>query len=365
MDQGRKPARRTTRREFLRNATTGVAGLFVIAAPARGAAQKITPIPVSHSINTSVYAPTLVAEEKGFFREGGLQAQFITPGAGARVVQALTAGQALFAQGDSNHPLKITEKGKPALMLYATDTRCSYANIVVRRELFDAGLTSVERLATMRRRDGSPLVIAATAIGSGTWLYGTHVLKQFRLPDGKSVNDQVKWVSGGSSQTMLGGLKAGQFDAIMAVPVWIFKAEDEGFGKSIYNVLDEAAWRRGFGGNIPVTVGYCLRETAEGKPEVTQSYVNAVYRALQWLKTAAPEQVYDLIGKKYMETFSRDEVIREIAYYRTIFAYDGTIGDRDYENGMRVWYPDAVGVQIPFAQAVDMRFLRKAQQLFG
>src|SRR5262245_7660290 len=72
---------------------------------------------------------------------------FVVPGGGAKVVQALAAGQVLFALGDSNHPLKITEKGKDALMIFATDTRCSYANIVARKELFDRGLRSVEALA--------------------------------------------------------------------------------------------------------------------------------------------------------------------------------------------------------------------------
>ena len=51
---------------------------------------------------------------------------------------------------------------------------------------------------------------------------------------------------------MLGGLKTGKFDAIMAVPAWQFVAEDDGYGKAIYDVaslkhgmkLLEAQYRR-------------------------------------------------------------------------------------------------------------------------
>ena len=64
------------------------------------------------------------------------------PGGGAKVVQAVAAGQAMFGLGDSNHPLKTTEKGRDAVILFATDNRCSYANIVVRKELFDRGVRS-------------------------------------------------------------------------------------------------------------------------------------------------------------------------------------------------------------------------------
>ena len=47
-----------------------------------------------------------MAREKKFFEEDGVSvANFIVPGAGARVVNAVTAGQAMFGLGDSNHPL--------------------------------------------------------------------------------------------------------------------------------------------------------------------------------------------------------------------------------------------------------------------
>src|SRR5439155_1203401 len=84
-------------------------------------------------------------------------------------------------------------------------------------------------------------VIAATAIGSGTHVYGVYVLKNTRAADGRPVNDHVDWVGGGASTTMLGGLKAGKFDAMMAVPEWQSAAVEEGFGHVIYDIADEKA----------------------------------------------------------------------------------------------------------------------------
>jgi hypothetical protein len=73
-------------------------------------------------------------------------------------------------------------------------------------------------------------VVAATAIGSGTYVYGVYVLQHINGGDGRPVNEHVEWVGGGASTTMLGGLKAGKFDAIMAVPEWQSAAIEEGFG---------------------------------------------------------------------------------------------------------------------------------------
>ena len=349
-----------TRRQFL--TTAGATGL-ALAAPrfagrARAAAKPIT---ASHSVSTFVYGQHLVAKEKKFFEDEGVSLpSFLVPGGGAKVVQALAAGQAMFAVGDSNHPLKITEKGKPALMIFATDLRCSYANIVVRQDLWDKGVKSVAALADPKLV-GRKAVIAATAIGSGTYVYGNYVLKQTRAADGKPVNDHVEWVGGGGSTTILGGLKARKFDAIMAVPVWQWKAQDEGFGQPIYDVLDEKAWNAVFGGPIPVTVGYVLKETVEKSPDLVQAYVNANYRAQQWIKTAKDEEIVELIHKPYMGTFTREAVLREVKYYRTIFDWDFLIEEKDYANGMKVWVPLALTKPIPYAQAVDMTFVRKAQ----
>src|SRR5437899_8497415 len=238
-----------TRRRFM---TAAGAAALVAGGRPPGRAQAVKAITVSHSVSTFVYGQHLVAKEKKFFEEEGVAApSFIVPGGGAKVAQVLAAGQAMFALGDSNHPLKITEKGKDALILFVTDMRCSYANIVVRKELFDRGVKSVEALGDAKLV-GRQAVVAATAMGSGTYVYGVYVLKGLKAPDGKAVNEHVEWVSGGGPTTMLGGLKAAKFDAIMAVPEWQWAAEEEGFGTPIYDVQDEKAWTRVFGGPIPV-----------------------------------------------------------------------------------------------------------------
>ena len=350
-----------TRRDFLKS-TAVAGGLAVTAArPGPAWAQGLKTISASHSVSTFVYGQHLVAAQKKLFEEEGVKTpDFVVPGGGAKVVQALAAGQVQFALGDSNHPLKITEKGKDALMVFATDTRCSYANIVVRKELWDKGVKTVEALAD-QKLVGRKTVVAATAIGSGTYVYGVYVLQNLKGGDGKPVNDHVEWVGGGASTTMLGGLKAGKFDAIMAVPEWQAAAVEEGFGKPLYDIQDEKAWNRVFGGPIPVTVGYVLKETIEKSPDLVQAYVNACYRAQQWIRRAKDDEITDLLWKPYMDTFKREVVLESVRYYRTIFDWDFVIEEKDYERGMKVWVPTAVEKAIPYKQAVDMSFVKKAQ----
>jgi len=353
-----------TRRRFLIATGLTGAGLALAGRGSRARAQG-KPITVSHSVSTFVYGQHLVAREKKFFEAEGLSLPgFNVPGGGARVINAVTAGQAMFGLGDCSHPLKATEKGRETVILFATDTRCSYANIVVRKALYDKGVKSVEALADARLV-GRKAVVAATAIGSGTYVYGVYVLGGTNAPDGKPVNEHVEWVGGGASTTMLGGLKAGKFDAIMAVPEWQFAAESEGFGHPIYDVLDEKAWNRVFGGPIPVTVGFARRETLEKSPDAVQGYVNACYRAQQWIRKAGDEEIVELLHKPYMDTFKREDVLKSVRYYKTIFDWDFLISEKDYANGLKVFIPTAIDKPIPFTKAVDMSFVKKAHGKYG
>jgi len=279
-------------------------------------------------------------------------------------VQALAAGQIQFAIGDASHPLKITEKGRPARILFAIDTRCSYANVVVRSDLFAKGVTSVAALAD-RSLVGRKAVIAATGIGAGTYVYGVYILSNTRAADGTPVNQHVEWMGGGSSTTILGGLKARKFDAIMALPEWQTAALDGGFGKPIFDVTDESAWNRVFGGPIPVTVGYTLAKTIDSSPDLVQSYVNACYRAQQWIRTAADDEIVDLLWKRYMGTFARDVVLASVRYYKTMLDWDFAVHEDDYARGSKVWVPLAVARPVAFADAVDMSFVRNAQAKLG
>jgi len=162
---------------------------------------------------------------------------------------------------------------------------------------------------------------------------------------------------------MLGGLKAGKFDAIMAVPEWMWAAEDQGFGKAIYNVLDEKAWNQVFGGALPVTVGYCLRETVERNAAAVQGYVSACYRAQKWIRKAPDGDILELLHKPYMDTFSKEEVLKSIRYYKGIFDWDLLVEEKEYAQVVKIFLATkTLDKEIPFAKAVDMSFVRTAHQ---
>ena len=64
-----------------------------------------------------------------------------------------------------------------------------------------------------------------------------------------------------------------------------------------------------------------------------------------------------------MDTFTRDEVLKSIRYYKGIFDWDFVVDERPYAEALKIFLATkTLEREIPFAQAVDMSFVRKAHQ---
>jgi NitT/TauT family transport system substrate-binding protein len=343
-----------TRRSFLQSASAAAGCLAV------SGARAATPlVRATYGGQDVLYAADMVAFELGLGRDEGIDLKLSPADAGAKARQILAAGEVDFAHGDATHPLQLSRRGKPAKMLMATELIASYANVVVRQDLFDQGITSVAKLADWKRPNGAKPIVAASAIGSGTWMFGTYIFE--RVGAGRKIN----WVGGGGPATILGGLQTKQFDAVMCAPSVKYQAEDRGWGKAIFDVSDPATWNEAFGGPIPVATIYAL-ETTIADTAKTQAFVNTIYRAMKWLKDAPIEDIYAKIGSKYLGELDPDAVKRNIAYYKKIWNYSGEIPEDAFKRAANVWYREGTDLQeTSYQSAVDTRFIDNARRKFG
>ena len=314
------------------------------------------PVRATYGGQDVLYAANMVAFELGLGREEGIELKLSPADAGAKARQILAAGEVDFAHGDATHPLQLSRRGKPARMLMATELIASYGNVVIRQDLYDQGVTTVAKLGDWKRPDGAKPILAASAIGSGTWMFGTYLFE--RAGAGRKVN----WVGGGGPATILGGLQTKQFDAVMCAPSVKFAAEDKGWGRAIFDVADDAAWNATFGGPIPVATIYALETTIADEAR-TQAYVNTIYHAMKWLKGAPVEEIYAKIGSKYLGELDPAAVKRNIAWYQKIWNYGGEIPEDAFRRAAPVWYREGTDLQeTAYASAVDNRFIENARR---
>lgn len=338
----------------------GLAGAGALALPMRRAGA-LEGIKITHFPGLS-FTLQFVAQGGGYFKREGLTTELLISPAGARSAQMLAAGQTQFVLGDTAHPQRLTEQGKPSVVLFACDRKCPYSSLIVRKDLYDAGLDSLEKVATFKPKDGGKLRAGATAIGSGTWLYGNYVLRSVPAGDGKTANDMVDWQGLGTSSTQLAALKTGKIDLVAAAPEILIEAAHQGTAKVLFDSADDAAWMRVFKGPVAVVGGYALKSTTEQLKDETQAYVTASYKATQWMKQASPAEIADVL-KPFKDTIgiSEETVVEALGLYKKMWLYDLDYSRENYQNGVNVAQGIKAEKVFPYEQVVDLSFLKKAQ----
>lgn len=306
------------------------------------------------------YVPHIIAVTQKFMAAEGLDFKLITTGGGSKLREVVAAGQVQFGIADTSHVIQLINRGKPAKLLMGVDSKASITNIVVRKDLYDKGITTIGKLAALKRPDGAKPIIAVASIGGGQHMYASFIFEKLGL------YNKMNWLGGGVTSTMLGSLQTGKFDAIVVVPSWQFEILDKGYGRVIFDATDDAVWNNLFGGAMPVTCVYALQSTIDNQPAVVQAYVNAMYRSMKWLETASPKQVWDATGEKYFGELGKDIALKEAAFFKPLFNYSGLVSQSSFANGGRVWFRESTEMKATtYADAVDLSFLGNSRRKYG
>jgi NitT/TauT family transport system substrate-binding protein len=306
------------------------------------------------------YVAQDVAIAKGFLADEGMQLEVINAGGGSNLRNLVGSGQIQFGVADSAHPLLLTSRKRPAKILLSLDSRSPLVSIVIRQELYDQGIDSLEKLAAWKRKDGSPPNFGVTSLGGGQHVYLSY------LAEKNGLADSFTWLAGGGESTILGGLSTGQFDAIAAMPNLSFVAKERKWGQVVFDVGDDAQWNKAFGGPVPSTVAFCLKKTIDDNPEMVQAYVNGMYRALKWLNGASVEEIYASVSPLYLGDFDEATIRREIEFLEPIHSPDGAVQEDQFGNLAPILFRKMTAMdKVSYADAVDTSFLEKARRKYG
>lgn len=347
---------RQPRREFLQfSAAAAAVGLLPKAAFAKGM-KATSGVP----LKSLSYVAQDIAIVKGFMSEGDLDLRPMVVGGGATLRDLLASGQIEFGVADAAHPLLLSNRGRQAKILLSMDTRSPLSSVVIRQELFDQGIDTVEKLAKWRRPDGSKPVFGVTSLGGGQHVYLSYMAERL------GVEDDFIWIAGGDSGSILGGLSTDQFDAIAAMPNIRFTAEERGWGQVAFDVGNDEQWNAAFGGSVPSTVAFALQSTIDRHPDMVQAFVDGLYRALQWLETASDEELYETVAELYLGDFEESAIRQEIEFLKPIHSYSGSVDENNFNNLAPILFREMTAIDpVEYEDAIDARFYENAKRKFG
>lgn len=269
--------------------------------------------------NLSFYGlPVVLAKEKGYFKDEGVDLEITTTGSGTKATAAIVGGSADFGAMEFSDMLAAVDK-KQAIQAFAACFTEPPVSIVMKKSIAQQkGLTDQSPLAD-KLKALKGLKIAITSPGSGT----DSSVRWSLLTVGLDPDRDVEIVPSRSAQNELAAFVQGQVDAFAQTSPWVelVVAKYDGYMVVSFPRGDVPAQQGRLGFALTAT-----RDTMEKNSELITAATRAVWRALRLIheqpeeaKTLAKQTIfgkvdpaaYDLAWKVNMPAYPKDPRISE------------------------------------------------------
>jgi NitT/TauT family transport system substrate-binding protein len=313
---------------------------------------------VIYPVAVPVYQTQFIADRIGYFKEAGLDCKLIQGGSGVKTREIIASSQGDIGIGDITHPMQLSNRGRAGRVLMPVDTRSSSAMFIVRKDLFDQGINTLEALTDWKRPDGRKPIVSVSSLGGTNHVWASYYMETMGF------DQKVTWIGTGNVDTMMGSLKTKQVDVLVSSLSLLNDSKEQGWGTLLFDGTDETIWNKYIGGKVPVTSHFTVQSTIDKDPAKMQAFVTAIWRATQWVKTHTPEQIYDAI-EPYVGSTSRGANILEITALQKVADYDATIGAADFARGEKVWFREMTGIKpLTIADVVSPTFIEAARKAY-
>lgn len=297
----------TTRRNFMGLTVAGAAGLFT-ASPRVFAQAKMAEVtyllPAQRTL--PAFAPWMIASERGYFRDEGLNVNFQVGRGGVDVARMVGAGNAVVGGAIGDTPILVRANGIPVRSVAVLGGR-SLMQLVVNK---DKGIHSL--------KDLKGKTITAVSLQDTTY----YALLGMLASVGLTKNDVNAQAVGPVNVWRM--FAAGQADAMASVPDWTYYAQ-EAAPKMNTEVIPSDTVFKSMAQAIVAS-----DDTIQKNPELIRRIVRATLRGLKAIIDDPEACARDFV-KAVPEQSGKDAQIAEIMRNFTKYVYSGQmrLGEMD------------------------------------
>jgi NitT/TauT family transport system substrate-binding protein len=340
-----------------RSALTIIAGSGALLSAGRASAEAKLGRAI-YPVAVPIYQSQFVADRAGFFKDAGLDCKLIQGGSGVKTREIIASSQGDIGIGDVTHPMQLSNHGRNGRILMPTDTRSSSVMFIIRKDLWDQGITTLEKLTEWKRPDGRKPIVSVSSLGGTNHVWSSYYMETMGLAE------KVTWIGTGNVDTMLGSLKTRQVDVLVSSLSLLNDSMEQGWGTLLFDGTDEAIWNKYIGGKVPVTAHFTVQSTIDKDPPKMQAFVTALWRATQWIKAHSPDEIYDMI-EPYVGSTSRGANVLEISALKKVADYEGTVDAASFARGEKVWFREMTGIKpLTIAEVVSPDFTEAARKAY-
>src|ERR1700736_1944770 len=183
-----------TKRFTRRSALTIIAGAGVSMAAGRAWAENKAGR-VVYPVAVPIYQTQFVADRIGYFKEAGLDCKLVQGGSGVKTREIIASSQGDIGIGDITHPMQLSNHGRAGRVVMPVDTRSGAVIFIIRKDLRDQGITTLEALAAWKRPDGRKPIVSVSPRGGTTHVWAFYYMEAMGL------DDKVTWMGTGNVET--------------------------------------------------------------------------------------------------------------------------------------------------------------------
>ena len=236
--------------------------------------------------NQMVYLPTTLAQELGFYREEGIDAELQDFAGGAKALQALVGGSADVVSGFYDHTIQMAAEGRE-LVAFVTMLRFPGLVLVTSPQ-------SADKLTTIADLKGH--IAGVTTAGSSSQMLLTYILQRSGL-----AADAVSITAIGSAATAIAALEHGKVDVgMVADPAFTLVRRRNPGVRVLADLRTAEGVNAALGTHAyPASVLYAKGDWIRANRDTTQRLARAVTRTLSWMHTHTPEEIADKTPKTF------------------------------------------------------------------
>jgi NitT/TauT family transport system substrate-binding protein len=297
-------------------------GAALLAAPAVLRAQALEKPKATIAVggkNLLYYLPLTIAEQRGYFKDEGLDLSIVDFAGGARALQAVVGGSADVVSGAFEHTVNMQYKGQ-RMRAFVLQGRAPQIVLGVNPKT----MPDFKTLADLKGKK-----IGVTAPGSST-----NVMVNFALAKVGLKPSDVAIVGVGASQGAVAAMRSGQIDAISNLDPVITLLQRSGDLKIVSDTRVVAEAERVFGGPMPAGCLYCPQSFIDRHPNTVQAMANAIVRANKWIQTAGPSDIITNVPEAYL-LGDRAVYIDAFLAAKGALSPDGMIPDKGPDTAFR------------------------------
>ena len=236
--------------------------------------------------NQMVYLPTTLAQELGFYREEGLDAELQDFAGGAKALQALVGGSADVVSGFYDHTIQMAAEGRE-FVAFVTMLRFPGLVLVTSPQ-------SAAALPTIAALKGH--VAGVTTAGSSSQMLLTYILQRNGL-----AADTVSITAIGSAATAIAALEHGKVDVgMVADPAFTLVHRRNPTVRVLADLRTAEGVNAALGTRAyPASVLYAKGEWIRANRDTTRRLARAITRTLTWMQAHTPQEIADRTPKTF------------------------------------------------------------------